>query len=184
VMILSFRDTGDGSAGFSYVGSSSISNSVLSRGSTLSTRPSVEGRFSTAVAVSQSCGALRVLDRPVARRPDSRTHGEDVLVLVSDGSDRTNGQALEAIRACPGGGQRTGGQGSGGAGLSLTVGTRRAGGRVSDVDVTQKVWRRGLLEKGGRCCGLARLLSSKQGSWLPGPIYNRWWATLSDANNV
>lgn len=163
VMILSFRDTGDGSAGFSYVGSSSISNSVLSRGSTLSTRPSVEGRFSTAVAVSQSCGALRALNRPVARRPASRTHGEDVLVLASDGSDGTNGQALEAMRACPGGGQRTGGQGSGGAGLSLTVGTgaRRAEGRVSGVDVTQKVWRRGLLEKGGRCCGLARLLSSK-----------------------
>jgi hypothetical protein len=87
-MILSFRDTGDGSAGFSYVGSSSISNSVLSRGSTLSTRPSVEGRFSTAVAVSQSCGATRVLDRPVARRRDSRTHGEDVLVLASERRER------------------------------------------------------------------------------------------------
>lgn len=53
VISLSLSDTGDGSAGFSYVGSSSISNSVLSRGSTLSTRPSVEGRFSTAVGVSQ-----------------------------------------------------------------------------------------------------------------------------------
>jgi hypothetical protein len=52
VISLSLSETGEGSTGFSYVGSSSISNSVLSRGSTLSTRPSVEGRFSTARRVS------------------------------------------------------------------------------------------------------------------------------------
>lgn len=51
VISFSLRASGAaGSAGFSYVGSSSSSSDSL--GSTLSTRPSVEGRLSTAGAVS------------------------------------------------------------------------------------------------------------------------------------
>lgn len=53
VMSLSLSDRAGSGAGFSKVGSSS--SSCDSRGSTLSTRPSIEGRFSTAsvLAVGQ-----------------------------------------------------------------------------------------------------------------------------------
>jgi hypothetical protein len=160
-MILSLSDTGEGSAGFSYVGSSSISNSVLSRGSTLSTRPSVEGRFSTVIAVNQSleCGCAARVCRRITR--GSPTHGGGVVVVLAREWVARGGWIVERLCAhalAAGRGQV--GKGAQGAGQAVH------GGREGRRWVSQQrargegCWKRVWRAEPWRCCWLTRVLAA------------------------
>lgn len=61
-------------------------------------------------------------------------------------------------------------------------GTQRAG--QAALGVTEKGWRRRLIEKGWHAVLSPDAVVGKTGVWLLGPIYTRRWATQPNARHV